>query len=156
MTDTAAGEGGSPPFRYRAFISYAHEDAAWGAWLDWDGPHRTLTRVLVGLVGAHWVLVSSFPHWWAGHSFGPRYMTDVVPHLCMLMVPVLERLAALRREGGAWRGVAAAMALLAVVSGAIHGRGATSPKPASWNVEPSNVDGHPERLWDFSDPQFLR
>lgn len=130
--------------------------AAWGVWLSRGGPEWKLGVVLAALVVGHWLVVSSFPHWWAGHSFGPRYMTDVVPHLCALLVPVLLRLQTLRREGGRWRPLAVTMAVLALFSVAVHARGATSPEPARWNVDPVNVDGHPQRLWDFSDPQFLR
>jgi hypothetical protein len=25
-----------------------------------------------------------------------------------------------------------------------------------WNVDPVNIDAHPERNWDWSDPPFLR
>ncbi len=31
--------------------------------------------LLVAVMGAilllHWLIISSFPHWWAGHSYGP-------------------------------------------------------------------------------------
>src|SRR5690606_31421413 len=26
---------------------------------------------------AHLVIISRFPHWWAGHSYGARFMTDI-------------------------------------------------------------------------------
>jgi hypothetical protein len=47
-------------------------------------------------------------------------------------------------------------AALALVSFAIHLRGGWSAAVYRWNVDPVNVDRHPERLWDWSDPQFLR
>ena len=31
------------------------------------------------IVVMHWIAVSHFNMWWAGHSFGPRIMTNVVP-----------------------------------------------------------------------------
>ena len=34
-------------------------------------------------VVAHWIAISSFPHWWGGYSFGPRLMTDVLPFLIL-------------------------------------------------------------------------
>jgi hypothetical protein len=38
---------------------------------------------------------------------------------------------------------------------AINLRGATDGRTALWNVIPINVDEKPERVWDWSDPQFL-
>jgi hypothetical protein len=37
----------------------------------------------------------------------------------------------------------------------IHGRGATASATMAWNSLPANVDQHPERLWDWRQPQFL-
>jgi hypothetical protein len=46
-------------------------------------------------------------------------------------------------------------ALLLALSIGINGRGAISEATAMWNVRPVSVDEHPERLWDWRDPQFL-
>jgi hypothetical protein len=45
--------------------------------------------------------------------------------------------------------------LLLALSIGINGRGATSEATAMWNVRPASVDEHPERRWDWRDPQFL-
>jgi len=29
-------------------------------------------------------------------------------------------------------------------------------RTGEWNSLPDDVDKHPEKVWDFSDPQFLR
>jgi hypothetical protein len=36
------------------------------------------------IVVAMFIAISLIPAWWAGHSFGPRYMTDLVPFLAIL------------------------------------------------------------------------
>jgi hypothetical protein len=49
-----------------------------------------------------------------------------------------------------------AFAVLAAWSFLVHFNGATNPRTFAWNHQPVNVDEHPERLWDWRDPQFLR
>lgn len=44
----------------------------------------------------------------------------------------------------------------AAISFFIHYRGANSYDVILWNVDPSNVDQHPGRIWDLGDIQFLR
>jgi hypothetical protein len=94
---------------------------------------------------AHWVTVSSFPHWWAGHSFGPRFMTDVVPILVWCAAPFIE----------AWPAVARRLAVaVTILSAAVHLRAATSWAPWGWNDGPPNVDDDPTRVWDWRHPQW--
>ena len=112
---------------------------------------RLEAGLVAALLVAHWLVVSSFPHWWAGHSYGPRYMTDLTPWLCLLLVPVLLRL----RETKRWP-LGVALALLFAWSGFTHLRGATSWAAVGWNATPRDVDANPDRLWDFADPPFLR
>ena len=115
--------------------------------LDW-----TILIILV----LHWLTISSFPHWWAGHSFGPRFFTDVLPYAIYFLISVLEEIHApdqcLRIRGA----LGATFAILAVVSIAIHSRGVASAATLGWNSVPLNVDKQPSRLWDWTDVQFLR
>jgi len=62
------------------------------------------------------------------------------------------------RESVKWppRPSVVAFAILLGVSGFIHSRGARTMDVYLWNVSPANVDQNPARLWDWSDPQFLR
>ncbi len=117
---------------------------------------RTFTRLhgfLLAVVVLHWLAVSSFPHWWAGHSYGPRFFTDMVPYLTFFLVPVVRSLG--WRGEQARRPLTATFAVLALVSLAIHIHGASSRRVYEWNSTPLDVDAHPERLWDWKDPQFL-
>lgn len=116
---------------------------------DWS-----LTVCFAAIVTLHWIVVSRFPHWWGGHSIGPRFMTDVLPFLVYLIgfnfAALANASAVVRRTviGGA--------VCLAAISTAIHGYTSVSWHPLFWNVTPNTIDEHPERLWDWSDPQFLR
>ena len=49
--------------------------------------------VLAGSVVAHWLAISSFPRWWGGDAFGPRFFADMVPFLVVLSLPVVAALA---------------------------------------------------------------
>lgn len=123
----------------------------WGLVLDVR--ERAFTRLhgfLLAAVALHWVAISTFPHWWAGHSYGPRFFTDMVPFLTFFLVPVVRALGWKTR-----RALTATFAVLATASLAIHVHGASSRSVYRWNSLPLDVDTHPERLWDWKDPQFL-
>jgi hypothetical protein len=78
---------------------------------------------------------------------------EATPALTLLLIPVLPSLSRDRSRGGKLRqaafiatvGYSLVVALLGITRGA-----------GGWNARPANVDLHPERLWDFSDPQMLR
>ena len=91
-------------------------------------------------VGVQVLLYAAQPDWYGGASYGPRYLTDVLPHLFVLFLPAMQ-----------WR--AAPLILVAVL---IHGRGATSMAVHEWSKTPVDVNAAPERLWDWRDPSFLR
>jgi len=103
----------------------------------------------------HWIVISSFQHWWAGHSFGPRFFSDVMPLAVYFLIPILQEIQAAPRSamrlrlGGAYAG-------LLLLSVGIHFRGATSPATFGWNTVPANVDEQPDRVWDWDDLQFIR
>ena len=58
---------------------------------------RLLSACFAIIVVMHWLVVSRFPHWWGGHSYGPRFMTDIVPFLAYFVAFNLE---ALRKVSG--------------------------------------------------------
>jgi hypothetical protein len=98
------------------------------------------------------VLVALWPVWWGGFSFGPRLLADVIPWLGLLAI--LGCAARLRSSPKFSRAeIATALSLLAL-SIAINGWGTISIAPAKWNVE-VDIDRHPERAWDWSNPQFI-
>src|SRR5258707_1718986 len=54
-----------------------------------------------------------------------------------------------------WRAESAVGGLLLIVSLLINTAGATERATWFWNVKPLPIDEHPERLWDWRQPQFL-
>lgn len=114
----------------------------------WNTP---LSPWLAVLVAAHWIVVSAYVNnWWAGHSYGPRFFTDLTPIFVLFLIPWFERWPELSRAART------AFVALALIGFAIHVRGGWSLAVIEWNVKPVNIDQHPQRNWDWSDPPFLR
>jgi hypothetical protein len=109
----------------------------------------------------HLIAVSGFPHWWGGHCFGPRFTTGLLPWLVLpaiLGIDALLRWRAERRQEmrpAPWRDQLVMGCALLLISMFINGRGAMSHATWLWNSRPIGVDEHPERLWDWRQPQFM-
>jgi hypothetical protein len=120
--------------------------------------YSRLVFLSLGVIAAHMIVISCLVHWWAGHSFGARLSTGVVPWFVLLAILGLQArsqayLKSVSSRPGRLEIVAgAALLLLSVV---INGLGATSQATWRWNTRPVNIDDHPERNWDWRQPQFL-
>lgn len=124
-------------------------------------PTRSLVVALWISVAAVTASVSAFPQWWAGHAFGPRFMTEAVPQLFLLTVPAVgvvfdpSRFAAgaIHRR----RAVAAALivAMLAVWSIGYHAIGSVFGASGCWSAYPVDIDSDPSRVWSVTDAQVL-
>jgi hypothetical protein len=122
--------------------------------------YQRLVWLSAVVIIVHLLVVSSFPHWWGGHSFGPRFTTGLVPWFVLLAILGVRAMLGWRDESGAtglaaWRVQLICGGLLLLASAFINTRGATSHATWLWNSRPVGVDEHPERLWDWSQPQFL-
>jgi hypothetical protein len=110
-----------------------------------------LTAYLAAILVAHSLIVAC---WWPGHCYGPRYFTDVTPYLIFFLIPGIlcwQNLAGFRRP------LAAGLFIACAVWGVcVHARGATSLAAQAWSSTPISVDDAHHRVWDWSDPQFLR
>jgi len=102
----------------------------------------------------HWIVISMFDDWYAGHSFGPRYPMDMLPYLCYFLTPFFTALPRFRPA----LAVPTALALVAATGFSlfVNVRGATVDATQAWNTTPNNVDAHTERAWDWNDLQFMR
>jgi len=115
-------------------------------------PYARLAILSLSIVAIQTVLVTLWPMWWGGFSYGPRLLADALPWLVLLAI--LGCAARLRSAGKFSRAeIATALSLLAL-SIAINGRGAISQATAEWNRE-VDIDSHPERAWNWSNPQFM-
>jgi hypothetical protein len=118
--------------------------------------------VVVGLLvcAAHFVVVSAVePIWWAGHAFGPRYMTDVLPWLVLLGIQAAAAESLHMREspGDTRRPIALAVAALALGAASlfVNLMGAWSQETWAWNRMLVDPERPIAALWDWSHPQFL-
>ncbi|MCY1033941.1 hypothetical protein OV207_20980 [Corallococcus sp. BB11-1] len=121
----------------------------------WRGKRLEPYEVVFALIPVlHWVAISAFPIWWAGHSIGPRFFTDVLPYLVyFLAFPVQTALEAPAKH----RALIGVFSVMAVFSLFVHWRSSVSFDVHYWNSYPVNVDGAAtERVWDWKDAQFLR
>lgn len=122
----------------------------------WRKRWTLLDWTILAILALHWLVISSFPHWWAGHSFGPRFFSDVLPYAVYFLIAILEEISSAQSTARLRGGLGIGFGLLALASIAIHYRGVVSPATLGWNNVPLNVDENPERLWDWTDIQFLR
>ncbi len=116
-------------------------------------PENMLDLILVATIISHYILISSFWHWWGGYSTGPRLFTDMIPYLIYFLIPAVHFLSSSTRRITPLRLL---FVLLILVSFFIHFRGATSDAVYAWNNIPTSIDIRQARLWDWSDPPFLR
>lgn len=113
-----------------------------------------LDCILIAILFLHWVTISSFAKWWAGHSFGARFFSDTIPYFMYFLIPVVAIIPGLK---GMTKGLLASIVVCSVViSFLIHYRGATDWDVHVWNEDPVGVDDNPARVWDWCDIQFLR
>lgn len=100
------------------------------------------------------LVVSSAGQWWAGHSYGSRFLADLTPFFCYGLIPPIRWI--LSRASRTATALGGAFALLLLWSALAHGRAATTWDVWAWNGEPISVDDRPDRVWDWSDIQMLR
>ena len=94
-------------------------------------------------------LYSSYTVWWGGHTFGPRYMIDILP----LLVPLAAAgTAAISSRPVLRWAVLTALAWSMVVAAT----GAFCYPNDRWNTDPDDVDRDHQRLWAWRDPQIVR
>jgi hypothetical protein len=113
------------------------------------GGWQSATRWCALAAAAQYAFYGCYSVWWAGHTYGPRYMLDVLPLLVPLATAGLARLQP-RRPATVLAIVALTWSIL------VAGTGAFVFPHERWNTDPSDVDRHHERLWDWNDPQILR
>ena len=108
----------------------------------------------VSWIALHLIAISTFPHWWGGHSFGPRLQTDILPAYLLLSIivyrKVFEEFSPLPR-----RTIYAFITGLVLISVYINvQQGLFNPATTEWNSSP-DIDLHQEYLFDWDYPQFL-
>lgn len=111
------------------------------------------SAVAVATIAGIILSISGFATWWGGGSYGPRLFQSGLPAVALLALILAK--AAGHFGKTAQVALLCLFALVATWEAFVHVSGASSPRGMQWNVSPVNVDVAPERLWDWSDPQFL-
>lgn len=122
-----------------------------GIWLalrrKWMTP---LVYYLAAVLVLHWFVISDFTYWTAGHCYGPRLFSDVLPLFMFFLIPAFLwfRLHEPRRV------LSLAFYVCVLIGVFIHYRGAFDWAVYEWNGSPEEVSV--ARVWNWRDPQFLR
>ena len=90
------------------------------------------------------LVVSMFPVWWGGRSYGPRLLTEAIPYLVLLLLPLREEIETSRRIAGLF-------VLSILLAFAIQFRGITSQEPHAWNDGLRDIS----RIWLWDDWMVL-
>jgi len=105
--------------------------------------------VAIAFCVVHLVLISFVSTWWGGHCWGPRYLTEMMPFLTLLLVPALDSVMA-----GAWK--RRLFVCLVLYSASLQFIGAFCYPRGFWDDTPISADLHSERFWDWSDNPINR
>jgi hypothetical protein len=135
-----------------------------GAVIVWKRQSTPLLEALSAVAILCYVIaIALFPVWWAGTSFGPRFMTETLPFIFVLSIPFVDWIIAWRKEKPEKRpmmyriGVVVAVVLLAC-SVLVNAQGGMLRSSLCWNLKASNVesvDQNPSRVWSWNDPQVV-
>lgn len=117
---------------------------------------KAFTRLdycILAIIVLHWITISYYDPWWGGHSYGPRYFTDMLPFFIYFMIPAMTWLATLKVVGKVvWISV---LLLLTGISLFAHYQGTANNEARDWNVH-SQIFENQWRLWDWTDVPYLR
>jgi hypothetical protein len=117
------------------------------------GPHKAAAglalRWLAGGVAIQYVVYALYSVWWGGHTYGPRYMMDLIVPFAPAIALGLVRL-----TGTGWGRIVAGVLLVWAIL--VAGRGAFVYPNDAWNTNPAEVDREHHRLWEVRDSQLVR
>jgi hypothetical protein len=115
---------------------------------------RRLALLALSMVILQILLISLWPVWWGGSSYGPRLIADALPWMVLLAILGLAARASAVGPVRLVRTELAVGLILLALSIAINARGALSYATSDWNFD-FDIDRHPEHLKDWSHPQFM-
>jgi hypothetical protein len=114
------------------------------------GPHRWLLVTTLLAAAIQFAIYASFSVWWGGHTFGPRYLLDLLPALVPAAASGTARIASSRPA------LRLAASLVLAWSILVSATGAFCYPHDEWNTDPASVDQYHERLWQIRDSQIER
>lgn len=110
--------------------------------------HVPLMAAVTIFSALHYVVMSRVGGWWGGYCWGPRYLTEIMPLMIILIAlgaPVLER---------PW--VKRAFVTVAVYCVLIEAVGVYFYPKGHWDNTPIPVDQDGDRNWDWKDNPIRR
>lgn len=120
-----------------------------GACLDLRRRRASAVHWLAIGIPCQVVLFALWAIWWGGWCFGPRFLTDALPLLILLLAPVWPWLRA-KPVAKELLAVSIAVSFMVQLSGILwYPRGA-------WNSYPRSIDLDQARLWSWRDNPLLR
>jgi hypothetical protein len=115
--------------------------SCWGMMQAWRSSYESpLFRYLsLGVIGEV-LLYAKWGEWWGGTSFGPRFLTDILPLLIVLLLPVLQSIMR-RRLVGAILAVTVFVAFSVQVLGAYFVFSGADHQSQRWSWRKSQLVG---------------
>jgi hypothetical protein len=95
------------------------------------------------------VVVSKWPSWWGGYSFGPRLLAETQPALLLMAVPLFSSAGLARLKWGVFCILLSWALCIQLVGAFIYPMG-------QWNGLPEDVNKAKVRLWDWRDNPVRR
>lgn len=119
-----------------------------------DPTARAAIYVFVGSALIVLLLVSGFGfQWWAGHTYGPRFMTDAMPFFVPVTIVMSGALLLMNAHRLLVRVSVTLVWTLAIF---IHWQGGWFHSTQCWNATATvDVDTFPGRVWSLDDPQII-
>jgi hypothetical protein len=130
--------------------------AVLGTVLLWRSRRLRVLEVVMLLAIAGQLLTISRYGSTGGPTYGPRLMIDILPCLVILGAPAYRWVLRWRQYGRWARLVLAGCLVVLVWSVFVNATGAVLRSGYCWSAYPSLIDDAPQRVWSWSDPQFLR
>jgi 4-amino-4-deoxy-L-arabinose transferase-like glycosyltransferase len=101
------------------------------------------------------VVYGAFKIWWAGWSYGPRFLTGTLPALALFFGLYIKHINFDMKNR--WNLlVVSIFSILLLWSVFVQIVGAFYYPNGGWDGNPISVDLHPERAWDWKDTQIMR
>jgi hypothetical protein len=111
---------------------------------------RSILRWSAVAAAAQFLLYSCYSVWWGGHTYGPRYVLDLLPALLPAAAIGMSRLAHAPLQVRMIAGAALVWSMVTAATGAFcypHDQ---------WNTDPVSANRQHGRFWDVRDSQILR
>lgn len=125
-----------------------------GAWALKRLRFHPLHLLVWGWLLLHTYLLLGSQSPWAGWSYGPRFFTEVLPGLALVLLLFAEQVPSMGRR--LQLGLSAAFLVLGGAGIYIHTfQGLNNVETMSWNDNPNIDQRWAERRWDWRHPQFL-